>query len=209
MSARGRLNTRPPTAGPAVLNDLMPTVRLVPLPPAAMQALIDADPGAAGVVAGVTLPPAFVDVSWLWRIRVEQIANDPASAEWVARAVVDVATDVVVGHAGFHGPPDDAGLVEVAYTVLPEFRGRRYAVAALAELLRWAAAATEVRTVRASISPENAASLAVVRRFGFQPVGEQWDEEDGLELLFERPAGVVEQPAGVGDGATPSGPREV
>jgi hypothetical protein len=30
--------------------------------------------------------------------------------------------------------------------------------------------------------------LAMIRRAGFQQVGEQIDEVDGLELVFERPA---------------------
>jgi ribosomal-protein-alanine N-acetyltransferase len=56
----------------------------------------------------------------------------------------------------------------------------------LAELLRRAARQEpRVRTVRASISPDNAASLATIAGFGFVRVGEQWDDEDGLELLFE------------------------
>jgi len=32
------------------------------------------------------------------------------------------------------------------------------------------------------------ASLATIAGFGFIPVGEQWDADDGRELLFERPA---------------------
>jgi RimJ/RimL family protein N-acetyltransferase len=43
--------------------------------------------------------------------------------------------------------------------------------------------------VRATISPDNAASLATIAGFGFTENGEQWDEEDGRELIFERPAG--------------------
>jgi hypothetical protein len=38
------------------------------------------------------------------------------------------------------------------------------------------------------IEGPDAASLATVARFGFAEVGEQWDEEDGRELIFERPA---------------------
>jgi len=91
-------------------------------------------------------------------------------------------------HAGFHGPPDENGMVEVGYTVVPEYRRRGYARAMLAALLRRAADEPQVRTVRASISPDNAASLATIRGFGFAPAGEQWDEEDGRELLFEVPA---------------------
>ena len=43
--------------------------------------------------------------------------------------------------------------------------------------------------MRASVSPANVASLTLVQQYGFVRVGEQWDEEDGLELVHERPAG--------------------
>jgi RimJ/RimL family protein N-acetyltransferase len=36
-----------------------------------------------------------------------------------------------------------------------------------------------------SISPRNEPSLALARKLGFEQVGEQFDEEDGLELVFE------------------------
>jgi [ribosomal protein S5]-alanine N-acetyltransferase len=91
----------------------------------------------------------------------------------------------VVGHAGFHGPPDETGMVEVAYSVDPAYRRRGYARAMLAALLRRAAAEPGVSTVRATISPGNVASLATISGFGFAEAGEQWDEEDGRELIFE------------------------
>jgi RimJ/RimL family protein N-acetyltransferase len=53
--------------------------------------------------------------------------------------------------------------------------------------LVWAADSPGVTVVRASVSPDNAASLATLRPFGFTHVGEQYDEEDGPELLLERP----------------------
>ena len=42
------------------------------------------------------------------------------------------------------------------------------------------------RVLRASIAPDNEPSLALVRRAGFVEVGEQMDEIDGLELIFEK-----------------------
>jgi RimJ/RimL family protein N-acetyltransferase len=125
---------------------------------------------------------------WLWQYRLKQLESDPSAAPWNPYAVVAEPDGVVIGHAGYHGPPDEAGLVEVGYTVDPAYRRQGYAKAILAALLERAAAEPDVRTVRASISPTNAASLATVAGFGFLEVGEQWDEEDGLELLFERPA---------------------
>jgi RimJ/RimL family protein N-acetyltransferase len=77
-------------------------------------------------------------------------------------------------------------MVEVGYTVDEQYRRRGYARAALAKLIEQAAAEPGVRVVRASISPTNAASLATIAGFGFLEAGEQWDEEDGLEVLFER-----------------------
>ncbi len=57
----------------------------------------------------------------------------------------------------------------------------------LGELISYAANQPEVRTVRASVSPDNAGSLATIAPYGFIQVGEQMDEIDGLELIFERP----------------------
>ena len=37
----------------------------------------------------------------------------------------------------------------------------------------------------ASIRPDNEASWTLVSQFGFVEVGEQWDDEDGLETVFE------------------------
>jgi ribosomal-protein-alanine N-acetyltransferase len=52
-------------------------------------------------------------------------------------------------------------------------------------LLKWAQDDASIRTVRASISPDNLASRALVSQYGFVEVGEQWDDEDGLEIIFE------------------------
>jgi ribosomal-protein-alanine N-acetyltransferase len=153
-----------------------------------LTALIDGDLAAASAAAGVELSEFIASEKWLWRIRRDQIAGDPASAEWIARAVVDAETGVVVGHGGFHGPPDGAGMVEVAYSVDPAFRLRGYAKAILRALLRRADEDPAVRAVRASIRPDNAGSLATIAGSGFKKVGEQWDPEDGLEFVFQRPA---------------------
>ena len=159
-------------------------VRFVRLPPPVLTALLDGDLAAASALSAVDLPPFFLEEGWLWRLRLDQVEADPRAQDWVVRAVV-AEPEGVVGHAGFHGPPDGDGMVEVGYTVLPHLRGRGYATAALAALVAEAAAAPDVRVVRASVSPDNPASLAVVRRAGFVLVGEQVDDEDGLELVHE------------------------
>jgi len=165
------------------------TLRLVQLNIDAMLALLAGDLAGASAETGVQLTDYFLndEAIWLWRIRVDQVRQDPSTARWFARAAVDEESGLVIGHAGYHGPPDENGMVEVGYSVDPRYRRRGHAREMLAELLSRAKAEPGVRTVRASISPDNVASLATVSRFGFDHIGEQWDEEDGLELIFELP----------------------
>jgi ribosomal-protein-alanine N-acetyltransferase len=142
--------------------------------------------GEASRRSGLDLPEAFVTTeSWLWPVFRAKLVADPSAEPFLVRAIVDDDTDVVVGHAGFHGPPDARGMVEVGYTVLEAHRRRGFATAAVSFLLG-EAAARGATVVRASVSPENDGSLAVVRRLEFVEVGRQWDDEDGLELVFER-----------------------
>jgi RimJ/RimL family protein N-acetyltransferase len=165
-------------------------VRFVELSSAAMSALLDGDLPAASDTAGVALTEYFVTdrARWLWQVRLDQMIADPRHARWMARQAVTGPEGVVIGHAGFHGPPDEAGMVEIGYAVAPDFRRQGYGRAILIELLRRAAAEPEVKTVRATISPDNVASLATIAGFGFVQVGEDWDEEEGLGLIFEVPA---------------------
>ena len=165
----------------------MSTVRFRPLGEVGLSALLEGNLEAAARSAGLpALPPFLLAEDWLWRIRLDQIARRPGDEQWVAWLAV--RDGEVIGHSGFHGPPDEAGEVEISYTVLPELRGRGLAGELLDALLEWCAARDDVRSVRASISPDNTPSLALVRRRGFERVGEQIDEEDGLEWIFRRPA---------------------
>lgn len=172
----------PPASGPPALIR-SERLDLVLLPERWLAAVGE---GAAPPDLGFTDPhDAFADAAHVVAIRREQVRLDPASEPWLLRAVVLRETGEAVGHVGFHGPPDERGMVEIGYTVLAAFRRRGYAREAAQAM--WAAAgAAGARVLRASISPGNEPSLALVRAAGFRQVGEQEDEDDGLELVWER-----------------------
>ncbi|MBM7516707.1 GNAT family N-acetyltransferase [Nocardioides nitrophenolicus] len=105
---------------------------------------------------------------------------------WGPRSIVSLKRRLVIGSIGFFSPPepadDDLPEVEVGYGLVAEARGYGLATEALGALLARADAAG-VR-VRASIAPDNAASLRVAAKAGF--TGVRGSTEDG-ELVLVRP----------------------
>jgi RimJ/RimL family protein N-acetyltransferase len=166
-----------------------PRVEILQLRPEALRGLADGEQAAAERSAPVPLSPylAGPECQGVWRIRAVQTVEDPPSAAWVTGVVWDPDRRLAVGRAGYHGPPDRDGMVEVGYSIDPLHRRQGYARAALRTLLARGAAEADVRTVRATISPGNVASRDLVLSEGLVAVGEQWDEEDGLEIVYEVP----------------------
>ena len=162
-----------------------PRLELIPIDPAAIRRLLAGDRPAAERVVGYALPPEFPtddDLSGFLPIQLQRMEAAPDRRDWMARLMVSDSKESV-GHCGFHGPPDVIGRAEIGYTVFPIFRGQGFAKEAAKALTAWAFGQGE-REVYASVAPHNAPSLAVVRALGFQQVGTQEDEVDGLELVF-------------------------
>ncbi len=156
---------------------------------AALEALAAGDLAAASARCGTDLTDFIADETWLWRLRLRQLQDAPQDLEWIARPAVALdGPDAgrVIGHIGFHAAPDAEGRVEVGYTIDPACRRRGHARALLAQTIDHLGSDPRVHLLRASISPENVASLATIAGLGFHQVGEQWDADDGRELLFER-----------------------
>jgi ribosomal-protein-alanine N-acetyltransferase len=172
-----------------------PRVRIVHVSQPTHAAIAAGDLEEANRLSPVPLTPLFVTESFrsTFGIRADQLLERPEDQPWVTGIIWDEDLGVAVGKAGFHSSPDADGMVEVGYEVDSAYRRRGYARAALQAMLDRAIADPTVRVLRASISPDNEPSLNLVASFGFERNGEQWDEEDGLELIFEIPT-----PAGSG-----------
>src|SRR4051795_7131318 len=138
-------------------------------------------------------PPTTSPVSSSTRIPVTQGWSSGVSIEtpedqpWVTGILVDDETGEVVGGAGFHAAPEEDGMVEVGYGIDPAYRRRGYARAALLLMIERARSEPSASVFRVTVSPDNAASLGLVAQLPFVAVGEQWDDEDGLETIFELP----------------------
>ncbi len=86
---------------------------------------------------------------------------------------------LAVGGIGFHGPPDEVGVVTVGYGLVPGVRGRGYASEALRALVETARVAG-VTGVKGDADLDNPASHRVMEAAGMRCVA----EIDGLRHFY-------------------------
>ena len=112
---------------------------------------------------------------------VRELRRDPgARGFWAWVATHD---GVEVGTGGFGGRPGANRRLTVGYAVHEEHRGNGYATELLELLTAWALARPEVDVVRATIRPDNSASLRVAEKAGFTHDGETVEDDEHGELL--------------------------
>lgn len=164
-----------------------------------MEALARHDLEAASREIGATVSAWMpVELTHFLRFRLGQLAADLSVRVWLGRAMVltDATGErLVIGNVGFHGPPDAEGRLEVGYGVGPDHRRQGYAREAIRAMFDWAHDRHGVSRFIASISPDNEPSLRLAAQLGFEQVGSQIDEIDGLELVFETNWPLPEPPA--------------
>lgn len=165
------------------------TLDFVPYEPAHLLALIEAPqafadlvgvPAAAGLrefLVGGEVPASFVE-----RLR----AGAGADPWWWGFAVVHRAARLVIGNASYKGPPDADGAVEIAYAIVPAYRGQGHATTAAGMLVDYAVADPRVRRLRAHTLPARNASTRVLEKNGFRLCGEVVDPDDGRIWRWER-----------------------
>lgn len=159
---------------------------LVSMSPALLEALLTGRRADAERLLGVALPREWPgDILHAANLRRDQMRADPAVQPWLLRAMVlREPSPVAVGSINFHQAPDAQGRVEIGYSTLEPYRRRGFAREAVLAYFGWARD-HGARTFVASVSPDNGPSLALIRSLGFEQTGEQWDDIDGLELVFE------------------------
>ena len=114
-----------------------------------------------------------------------QVKADPARNKWFVRWIVLKQNREVIGSTSFHGAPDAQGMMEIGLGIESQYQNQGYAKESLLGMWRWVLTFPEVKTLRYTVSPENLPSIAVIKYFGFDFKGQQIDEEDGPEDVYE------------------------
>jgi ribosomal-protein-alanine N-acetyltransferase len=117
--------------------------------------------------------------------RVPQVKSDSSTNKWFVRFIVLRESGEIIGSTSFHGVPDEAGMMEIGIGIEEKFWGKGYATEALLGMWRWVVTQPEVMTLRYTVSPTNLASVRIINKFGFHHQGQQMDEIDGPEDIYE------------------------
>ena len=171
---------------------LSPRMALIPMTPSFLRASLSGQIDEAERELGAALPGDWPNEALdVLGLRLQQLDADPTLQPWLLRAIVLHATQVMIGHIGFHEAPGADRGGEFGFTVFPDYRRQGYAHEASLALMHWARESMGLTKFTLSISPENAPSQALAARLGFIRIGSQMDEIDGLEDVLEyreRPA---------------------
>jgi RimJ/RimL family protein N-acetyltransferase len=147
-------------------------LKLTPATQALLRLELD-DKAAFAAHFGVSLPPDWppgeYDRDAIQFFLEKTIEGGPEAVGWYGWYAFLKGSEpaALIGCGGYLGPPDEAGCVEIGYSICEQWRGQRLAkelVQALVERA-WAQGATKIVAHTTEAKP---ASIAVLRRCGFQ-----------------------------------------
>jgi [ribosomal protein S5]-alanine N-acetyltransferase len=154
-----------------------PRLDLVPASLAALDAELRS-PAELATVVGAEVPegwpPGEYDLSAIRYFR-DHLAADPDASDWYSWYAmlrpVGTGGPTLIAAAGFFGPPDDGGSVEIGYSVVPAFAGQGFATEIARALTAHAFTTGRVRRILAHSTAGNSGSVKVLQHVGFAYVG--------------------------------------
>ena len=117
--------------------------------------------------------------------RIPRVKKNPEFAEIGLVLAIEKDSGEIIGSAGFHEVPNENGMIEIGFEIVPEKQNQGFGPELLLGMWAMICKQPDVQTLRYTVSPENAPSLHIIEKLNFALVGEQIDPEDGVELIYE------------------------
>ena len=157
-----------------------------------LKACLREDRKKTDALIGFKVSPDWLEEKDLMRFRMDDYRADNKYLAWGLHAVGLRKSKEMVGFIGFHTRPNPEYLlplapnaIELGYTIFLPHRRQGFAEEAIKGMLNWAIKRHPLDNFIASVSPTNLASTALVKKLGFEKIGEQIDETDGLEFVYK------------------------
>ena len=120
--------------------------------------------------------------------RIPRVKREPEFAEIGLFLAIEKTSNEIIGSAGFHDFPDEKGMIEIGFGIVPEEQNQGFGKELLLGMWGMICKRSDVKILRYTVAPDNEPSMHIINKLGFTKVGEQMDLEDGLELIFEMTA---------------------
>ena len=101
--------------------------------------------------------PFFIDV----------MEKDPAGLVWDG-IILHKAEQIAIGGIGFHGGPDEAGMVEIGYNIIPAYERQGYATEMARSVIEWAFHTPGIQVITAECLDDNIGSIRVLEKVGMR-----------------------------------------
>ncbi|HSP47739.1 MAG TPA: GNAT family N-acetyltransferase [Clostridiaceae bacterium] len=96
--------------------------------------------------------------------------ENPESTGFEFWMVVLKESMTIIGDIGFHGIPDDQGIIEIGYGLIEEAQRKGYGYEALQAMMDWAKSHEDVTAIRADCLVTNVPSIRVLEKSGMKRI---------------------------------------
>jgi len=120
---------------------------------------------------GVAIPDAWpgADLLEVLPFFIKATEKDPLGRVWDG-IIIHKADQIAIGGMGFHGPPDEAGRVEIGYNIIPAYEGQGYATEMARGMIDWAFQVPGIEAIIAECRDDNFGSIRVLEKVGMRRI---------------------------------------
>ena len=98
---------------------------------------------------------------------IQALEKDPVGLIWDS-IIIHKAEQIAIGGIGFHGGPDEAGMVEIGYNIIPAYEGQGYATEMARRVIDWAYHTPGILVITTECLDDNIGSIRVLEKVGMR-----------------------------------------
>ena len=98
--------------------------------------------------------------------KIDRFQKFPFENEWEG-IIIHKEDNMIMGDMGFKGGPNEEGIIDIGYSIVPSYQGKGYATEMGKAMVDWGLSQPNVKKVVATCNPDNIASIRVLEKIGF------------------------------------------
>jgi [ribosomal protein S5]-alanine N-acetyltransferase len=98
--------------------------------------------------------------------KIERFRKFPNENEWEG-IIIHKIDNKIMGDMGFKGGPNEEGIIDLGYSIVPSYQGKGYATEMGKAMVDWGLSQLNVKQVIATCNPDNFASIRVLEKIRF------------------------------------------